>query len=72
MGFGQVSCSSNIANHDYLSDWSGGDEAVTMIGGGGSSCARADHRIGITDANEAQFESSTNQGCSGSDVRDIW
>jgi len=26
-----------------------------MIGGGGSSCNRADHGIGITEANEAQF-----------------
>ena len=26
-----------------------------MIGGGGSSCERADHGIGITEANEASF-----------------
>ena len=26
-----------------------------MIGGGGDSCRRADHGIGITEANEARF-----------------
>lgn len=26
-----------------------------MIGGGGNSCNRADHGIGVTEANEAQF-----------------
>ena len=26
-----------------------------MIGGGGSGCNRADHGIGITEANEASF-----------------
>ncbi len=29
-----------------------------MIGGGGSGCSRADHGIGITEANEAKFGSS--------------
>ena len=28
-----------------------------MIGGGGSSCDRADHGIGITEANDPQFGS---------------
>ena len=28
-----------------------------MIGGGGSSCARADHGIGVTEANSPQFGS---------------
>ena len=37
-----------------------------MIGGGGSSCNRADHGIGITEANEAKFGSFTSgEGCSG-------
>ena len=31
-----------------------------MIGGGGDSCKRADHGIGITEANEAQFGWSHN------------
>ena len=26
-----------------------------MIGGGGDNCKRADHGIGVTEANEAQF-----------------
>ena len=30
-----------------------------MIGGGGSACARADHGIGITEANEASFHYSS-------------
>ena len=29
-----------------------------MIGGGGSGCSRADHGIGITEANEASFRYS--------------
>ena len=29
-----------------------------MIGGGGSSCSRADHGIGITEANEASFDTT--------------
>ena len=28
---------------------------MMMIGGGGSACGRADHGIGITEANEASF-----------------
>jgi len=39
----------------FFSDWSGGDGAVIMIGGGGGSCGRADHGIGVTEANQAQF-----------------
>ena len=31
-----------------------------MIGGGGKDCARADHGIGITEANEASFDESSN------------
>ena len=29
-----------------------------MIGGGGSSCSRADHGIGITEVDEARFYTS--------------
>lgn len=60
-GFSQVHCNSNIGGWDYLSfwcDWSTGDGAVMMIGGGGDSCSRADHGIGITEANEASFDTS--------------
>ena len=34
-----------------------------MIGGGGSNCSRADHGIGITEANEASFDDArTDEG----------
>ena len=33
-----------------------------MIGGGGSSCKRADHGIGITEANAAQFGTGNSDG----------
>lgn len=57
-GFEQNSCSSNIQNSSYVGfwcNWSTGDGAVLMIGGGGSSCSRADHGIGITEENLARF-----------------
>ena len=50
-GFGMHSCSSDIQSSNYIGfwcDWSA-DDAVMMIGGGGSSCRRADHGIGITE-----------------------
>ena len=61
VGFSQAHCSSNLQSSNYLSfwcDWSGGDGSVMMIGGGGSSCSRADHGIGITEENEAKFSYS--------------
>ena len=57
-GFEQHSCSGNIQSGGYIGfwcDWSSGDGAVMMIGGGGNNCARADHGIGITEINEARF-----------------
>ena len=61
-GFSQLQCGHyNIGAWYYLSfwcDWSTGDGAVMMIGGGGNSCNRADHGIGITEANEASFDTS--------------
>ena len=64
-GFSQVHCNSyNIGGSNYLSfwcDWDGGDGAVMMIGGGGSSCSRADHGIGITEADDASFHTSFQQ-----------
>ena len=61
-GFSQLQCGYyNIGAWYYLSfwcDWSTGDGAVMMIGGGGNSCNRADHGIGITEANEASFATS--------------
>ena len=70
-GFGQVHClNSKIGGWNYLSfwcDWSNGDGAVMMIGGGGDSCNRADHGIGITEANEASFDTSFPQSDFGDD-----
>ena len=66
-GFSQIHCRGDIGGWDYLSfwcDWSNGDGAVMMIGGGGKSCERADHGIGITEANQAKFGSHSG-GCDG-------
>ena len=63
-GFSHIHCNGNIGGSDYLSfwcDWDGGDGAVMMIGGGGSSCSRADHGIGITEADDASFHTSFQQ-----------
>nr|XP_058952791.1 neurogenic locus notch homolog protein 1-like [Pocillopora verrucosa] len=57
-GFQQANCSGDIQSANKIGfwcDWSTGDGAVMMIGGGGSGCARADHGIGITEANAASF-----------------
>lgn len=57
-GFSQASCNGNIQSAKRIGfwcDWSSGDGAVMMIGGGGSSCARADHGIGITEDDAASF-----------------
>ena len=35
----------------------GADASVIMIGGGGSSCNRADHGLGVTESNDPQFGS---------------
>ncbi|XP_074607187.1 uncharacterized protein LOC141860101 isoform X3 [Acropora palmata] len=60
-GFGQATCNGSIqsaAQVGFWCDWSGGDGAVLMIGGGGSSCNRADHGIAITEADAASFRDS--------------
>lgn len=58
-GFQYATCASvNIGAPNSISfwaDWSSGDGAVMMIGGGGTSCGRADHGIGITEANSSSF-----------------
>lgn len=56
-GFQYATCNGNIGGANkisFWSDWSSGDGAVMMIGGGGS-CGRADHGIGVTEANAACF-----------------
>lgn len=58
-GFAQATCAAgNIGapnSISFWSDWSAGDGAVMMIGAGGTSCQRADHGIGATEANAASF-----------------
>ena len=59
-GFEMHSCSSNllrIQRNNYIEFWCywGGDGAVLMIGGGGGSRSRADHGIGITEADSPKF-----------------
>ncbi|XP_022777554.1 uncharacterized protein LOC111318975 [Stylophora pistillata] len=57
-GFQQAECSGNIQSANKIGfwyDWGGSDGSVMMIGGGGSSCDRADHGVGITEANQASF-----------------
>ena len=57
-GFSQARCNGGLQstnNIGFWCDWSSGDGSVMMIGGGGNECARADHGIGITEANSASF-----------------
>jgi len=73
-GFQQANCTGDIGapnSISFWSDWSAGDGAVMMIGGGGNACGRADHGIGVTEANEASFTFSVSSeddfGSNGSD-----
>ena len=58
-GFQQAECSGTIQsanNIGFWCDWKGGDGSVMMIGGGGgSTCGRADHGVGITESEAASF-----------------
>ena len=57
-GFGQATCDGSIQKATQVGlwcDWGHGDGAVLMIGGGGKDCQRADHGIGITEADQASF-----------------
>ena len=38
-----------------------GDGSILMIGGGGKSCGRADHGIGITENNSPELDDSTDK-----------
>ncbi|XP_022777538.1 uncharacterized protein LOC111318955 [Stylophora pistillata] len=56
-GFQQAECGGSIQSADKIGFWcdsGSGDGSVMMIGGGGS-CARADHGIGVTETNDASF-----------------
>ena len=59
-GFSQARCSGNIQRSNRIGfwcQWSTGDGSVMMFGGGGSSCDRADHGIGITEDDYSSFKS---------------
>ena len=61
-GFQQAECSGDIQSADRIGFWCDyehGDGSVMMIGGEGNSCSRADHGIGITEANDACFAPNT-------------
>ncbi|XP_078383920.1 uncharacterized protein LOC144666369 [Oculina patagonica] len=56
-GFKRAECNGSIQtanNIGFWCDWSL-DGSVMMIGGGGDGCTRADHGIGITEANAGSF-----------------
>lgn len=66
-GFQQAYCSGLIQSANKIGfwcDWGSGDGSVMMIGGGGEECDRADHGIGITEADDASFD---DEGCSEQD-----
>jgi cysteine-rich repeat protein len=71
LGFSQALCTGgNIGAANSISFWAdsgAGDGAVMMIGGGGGTCNRADHGIGVTEANAASFVFGTSEGDFGDD-----
>ena len=56
-GFQQAECSESIQSANKIGFWCNWeyDGSVMMIGGRGRNCSRADHGIGITEADEASF-----------------
>ena len=57
-GFRQATCSGSLQSATLVGfwcEWDRGDGAVLMIGGGGNDCQRADHRIGITEVDQASL-----------------
>ena len=73
-GFAYASCANapeiGRANSiSFYGAWSSGDGAVMMIGGGGTNCNRADHGIGVTEANAPCFvDGGTGEGDFGDDA----
>ena len=80
-GFEQTGCDGNLQNRNGIGFWCDysemratslhGDASVLMIGGGGKRCSRADHGIGITDANEASFAKSSDEFDFGFSAYDV-
>ena len=63
-GFQQAECDGEIQSRNKIGFWcdyGAGDGAVLMIGGGGANCSRADHGIGVTEANQASFDHYAHQ-----------
>ncbi|MEZ4453948.1 MAG: DUF4215 domain-containing protein [Nannocystaceae bacterium] len=65
-GFQQAECAGEIGGPYTINFWAAwgngaGDGAVMMIGGGGDSCSRADHGIGVTEADMASFAFGANE-----------
>ena len=57
-GFDLAGCGGDLQPNNKIGfwcHWGNGDGSVMMIGGGGDFCSRADHGIGITEANYASF-----------------
>ena len=57
-GFQEAECNGDLQSANKIGfwcDWDSGDGSVMMIGGGGSSCNRSDHGIGITETDTASF-----------------
>ena len=56
-GFSQANCTGDNQSADKIGFWcdKGWTGSVMMIGGGGDSCSRAGHGIGVTSAKEASF-----------------
>ena len=70
-GFELHGCEGEIQAGDrvgFWCDYGNGDGAVIMVGGGGEECMRADHGIGITEANEATFDFDAYEYDFGSDA----
>ncbi len=68
-GFLSATCVGDIgepASVSFWADWSN-DGSVMMIGGGGDACGRADHGIGITEADAGSFVSATATEGNGED-----
>jgi len=73
MGFAEAQCTGQIGAANSISfwaDWSQGDGSVMMIGGGGNNCNRADHGIGVTEANSASFSDSFGKDDFGNNGQD--
>ena len=73
-GFQQAKCNGTLQSSNEIGfwcDWSYVDGSVMMIGGGGSSCARADHGIGVTEQINASFTLTTSKFDFGFDAMDV-